>query len=118
MSPSPIDSRSGTSSVSRRDFLKAGAVAGAGLTLAIQLPGCAPGRNQVVTTPFTPNAWVRISTDSTVTLVVDRSEMGQGVHTALPMLLAEELDVPWEMVRIESAGAGAEYYNTIIPIQG
>ena len=102
---------------SRRDFLKAGATATAGLTLAIHLPGCAPGPGRPVTTPFKPNAWLRVSTDNTVTLVVDRSEMGQGVYTALPMLLAEELDVPWEMVKLESAGAGPEYYNSMLPAQ-
>jgi isoquinoline 1-oxidoreductase beta subunit len=104
--------------VSRRDFLKAGAVAGAGLTLAVYLPGCAPREAVQATTPFHPNAWLRISTDDTVTLVVDRSEMGQGVYTALPMLLAEELDIVWDRIRIEQAGAGQEYYNSIFPVQG
>ncbi|HEV8196192.1 MAG TPA: xanthine dehydrogenase family protein molybdopterin-binding subunit [Gemmatimonadales bacterium] len=97
--------------VSRREFLKAGAVAGAGLTIAISLPSCAPGPQKAVTTPLKPNAWVRVSTDGTVILVVDRSEMGQGVYTALPMLLADELDVPWEAVRVEQAGAAKEYYS-------
>jgi isoquinoline 1-oxidoreductase beta subunit len=106
-----------SASVSRREFLKAGAVAGAGLTVAVSLPSCAPGPQKVVTTPLKPNAWVRVSTDGTVTLVVDRSEMGQGVYTALPMLLAEELDTPWESVRVEQAGAGKEYYNSIFPSQ-
>ncbi len=106
-----------SASVSRREFLKAGAVAGAGLTIAVALPSCAPGRSRVVSTPFKPNAWVRVSTDGSVTLVVDRSEMGQGVYTALPMLLAEELDIPWEAVRVEQAGAGKEYYNSIFPSQ-
>ena len=105
-------------SVSRRDFLKAGAVAGAGLTIAIGLPSCAPGgAGKAVTTPFKPNAWVRISTDGAVTLVMDRSEMGQGVYTSLPMILADELDVPWESVSIEQAGAGKEYWNTMFPSQ-
>ena len=103
--------------VSRRDFLRAGAAAGAGLTIAVWLPSCAPGAGKPVTTPFKPNAWVRVSTDGSVTIVVDRSEMGQGVYTAMPMLVAEELDVPWESVRIEQAGAGKEYYNSIFPSQ-
>jgi isoquinoline 1-oxidoreductase beta subunit len=103
--------------VSRREFLKAGAAAGAGLTIAFTLPSCAPGPSKVVTTPLKPNAWVRVSSDGSVTLVVDRSEMGQGVYTALPMLLAEELDVPWSAVRVEQAGAGKEYYNSIFPSQ-
>ncbi len=105
-----------TGEYSRRDFLKVGAAAGAGLTIAIQLPGCAAPKGPV-TTPFHPNAWVRVSTDDTVTLITDRSEMGQGTYTSLPMLLAEELDVPWERVRIEPAPAGAEYNNHLFPVQ-
>jgi isoquinoline 1-oxidoreductase beta subunit len=102
-----------TTSLSRRDFLRAGAAAGAGLTLAISLPSCAPGPDKAVTTPFKPNAWVRISTDGGVTLIVDHSEMGQGVYTALPMLLAEELDVAWAQVRVEQSGTDKAYYNPI-----
>jgi isoquinoline 1-oxidoreductase subunit beta len=104
--------------LSRRDFLRASAVAGAGLTIAVYLPSCAPGGGKPVTTPFKPNAWIRLSTDGAVTLVVDRSEMGQGVLTALPMLLAEELDVPWESVHLEQAPAGQEYLNSDFGIQG
>ncbi|MGH7562541.1 MAG: molybdopterin cofactor-binding domain-containing protein [Gemmatimonadales bacterium] len=106
-----------TTSVSRRDFLRAGAVAGAGLTIAVYLPGCQPGEGRVVTTPFKPNAWVRVSTDGSVLLITDRSEMGQGVVTSLPQLLAEELDVPWDRVRIEPAPADKAYYNSIFPSQ-
>ena len=105
-------------SLSRRDFLRAGAAAGAGLTIAVYLPSCAPGAGKPVTTPFKPNAWIRMSTDGSVTLVIDRSEMGQGVLTALPMLLAEELDVPWEKVTIEQAPAGKDYINSDFGIQG
>jgi isoquinoline 1-oxidoreductase beta subunit len=93
-----------------------GAATGAGLTLAIHLPGCA-GPKAPVTTPFHPNAWLRISTDGMVTLVVDRSEMGQGVYTALPTLLAEELDASWDKIRVEQAGAAQEYFNSIFPVQ-
>ena len=75
-----------SSTVSRRDFLRASAVAGAGLTLAFTLPSCAPAGDKSVTTPFKPNAWVRVRSDGSVILLVDRSEMGQGVATALPML--------------------------------
>jgi isoquinoline 1-oxidoreductase beta subunit len=50
------------------------------------------------------NGWIRIAADGSVILAMPRSEMGQGVHTALPMLAAEELDVPLAAVRIEQAG--------------
>ncbi len=106
-----------TSTLSRRDFLRAGAVAGAGLTLAIQLPGCGPAGKAAVA-PFQPNAWIRVGGDGRVQLIVDRSEMGQGVLTALPMLLAEELDVPWESISLEQAPAAKEYVNPDFGIQG
>src|SRR5437773_11994385 len=61
--------------------------------------------------PFAPNAWLRIGADESVLVVVDRSEMGQGVTTSLPMLLAEELEADWSKVRIESAPADKAYTN-------
>jgi isoquinoline 1-oxidoreductase beta subunit len=111
-----------TGQYSRRDFLKAGAAAGAGLTLAVYLPGCgkgAPVAEAAVATPtFLPNAWLRIGPDGWVTVMVDRSEMGQGVDTALPMLVAEELDADWKRVRVEHAPAGEQYINPLFGIQG
>ncbi len=57
------------------------------------------------------NGWIKIASDGTVVLAMARSEMGQGVYTALPMLVAEELDVPLSRVRIEQAGADKIYGN-------
>ena len=57
------------------------------------------------------NGWIKIAADGSVILAMPRSEMGQGVHTALPMLVAEELDVPLAQVRIEQAGSDAIYGN-------
>ncbi|MES2424754.1 MAG: molybdopterin cofactor-binding domain-containing protein [Pseudomonadota bacterium] len=57
------------------------------------------------------NGWIKIAADGSVVLAMARSEMGQGVHTALPMLVAEELDVPLERVRIEQAGVSSIYGN-------
>ena len=57
------------------------------------------------------NGWIKIGADGSVVMAMPRSEMGQGVHTALPMLAAEELDVPLKSVRIEQAGADAIYGN-------
>jgi len=107
-----------STSFSRRDFLRAGAVAGAGLTLAVTLPSCRPGEEVPAGPPWTPNAWIRVGRDGSVTLITDRSEMGQGVVTALPMLLAEELDVAWENIRIEPAPADKAYINPDFGIQG
>jgi isoquinoline 1-oxidoreductase beta subunit len=56
-------------------------------------------------------AWVRIAPDNTITVIVPHSEMGQGVHTSLPMMLAEELDADWSLVRMEQAPADIAFAN-------
>ena len=61
-----------------------------------------------------PNAWVRIGSDNTVTILCARSEMGQGVYTAMPQLVAEELEVDLSKVRIEIAPAGEAYMNMLL----
>ncbi len=101
----------------RRDFLKVSALAGGGLVIAFSLPGC--GRKAALgsTVGGMPNAWLRIGGDNTITVLVDKSEMGQGVYTALPMLLAEELEVPLAAVRVEAAPPGPEYVNRAIGVQ-
>ncbi|HEX9895690.1 MAG TPA: molybdopterin cofactor-binding domain-containing protein, partial [Gemmatimonadales bacterium] len=110
----------GAGRVSRRDFLRSTAVAGVGLTVAVQW-GCAPGEGASsgpVTTPFAPDAFVRVSTDGSVTVVCGYSEMGQGVLTAVPQLVAEELDVEWSKVRVEQSPAGEAYFNPAFGMQG
>jgi isoquinoline 1-oxidoreductase beta subunit len=107
-----------TSTFSRREFLLTGVSAGAGLTIAMQL-GCAPAApSGPVTTPFVPNAFLKVSTDGSVTVVCGFSEMGQGVLTAVPQLVAEELDVEWSQVSVEQSPAGEEYFNPLFGIQG
>ena len=64
------------------------------------------------------NGWIKIASDGSVIMAMPRSEMGQGVHTALPMLAAEELDVPLSAVRIEPAGADAIYGNVAMLVAG
>ncbi len=104
--------------VSRRDFMRAGITAGAGLAIAIHLPGCSPRAPVVTGPPFVPNAWLKIGTDGIVTVVVDKSEMGQGVMTALPQMVMEELDGDWTTVKIEPAPAGPQYINPAFGLQG
>lgn len=100
----------------RREFIRVAAGVGAGLTLAVSLDGCSePAPSS--TAAFAPNAWIRIGTDGVVTVMVDRSEMGQGISTALPMLVAEELDADWGLVRYQFAPANEAYYNPIMKIQ-
>jgi isoquinoline 1-oxidoreductase beta subunit len=81
--------------------------------------GVLPARSRLGTTATMPptegdvalNGWIKIGGDGTIILAMPRSEMGQGVHTALPMLAAEELDVPLSAIRIEQAGADSLYGN-------
>ena len=108
------------SALSRRDFLNATASVGGGLLLALTIPGAA-GKSAAATAGRGAsaadrsgrqlNAWLRIARDNSITVIVDRSEMGQGVYTALPMLLAEELDVDFNAIRIEAAPVGDAYIN-------
>lgn len=97
----------------RREFIERSA-AGAALTLGVTLTGCkTEALPDAGGASFAPNAWIRIETDGTVRVMVDRSEMGQGVSTALPMLVADELDADWEKVRFEFAPANAAYKNPL-----
>src|SRR5262249_49300696 len=93
------------SPVSRRGFIAASAAAGAGLVIGFYLPHGAPGGRG----SFSPNAYLRITPDGKITIVVARSEMGQGVRTSLPMILAEELEVDLSQITIEQAGASTLY---------
>ncbi len=86
---------------SRREFVGAGIAAGAGLVIGFYLPHGSGSRKE----SFFPNAYLRITPDNKVTIVVARSEMGQGIRTALPMILAEELEADWKQIEIEQAGA-------------
>jgi isoquinoline 1-oxidoreductase beta subunit len=105
----------------RRSFLKTGAAAGGGLLISISLPKWATGGGPqaVAAAPatFAPNAFVRIGTDDSVTVIVNKSEMGQGVYTSLPMLLAEELEADWSKIRVESAPVDKAYAHPVFGIQ-
>jgi isoquinoline 1-oxidoreductase beta subunit len=90
---------------SRRDFLKVSAVASGGLLLTFSFPKAMDARAMAETAnaSVTLNAYVRITPDNVVTITSKNPEIGQGVKTMLPMLIAEELDVDWQQVRIEQA---------------
>ena len=90
------------SPLSRREFISAGVAAGAGLVIGFYLPhGSTRDKGDV----FSPNAYLKITPDDKVIVVVARSEMGQGVRTSLPMILAEELEADSKKIEIEQAGA-------------
>src|ERR1700676_4224120 len=95
------------SPLSRRGFLAAGAAAGAGLVIGFYLPH----RNSSLSAKDTsaPNAYLKVTPDGKTTIVVAPSERGQGVRTALPMILAEELEADWKQIAIEQAGASTLY---------
>jgi len=93
------------SPLNRREFVVAGVAAGGGLVLGFYLPH---GANSDQPT-FSPNAYVRVTPENKITIVVARSEMGQGIRTALPMILAEELEADWKLIEIEQAGASTLY---------
>ena len=89
---------------SRRDFLVTGVAAGAGLIVGFNLPH-GGGSSTFPAGTFAPNAYLQVPPAGKVKVVVPRSEMGQGVRTALPMILAEELEVDLSQIDIEQAGA-------------
>jgi isoquinoline 1-oxidoreductase subunit beta len=97
----------------RRVFLQRTALVGGGLVLALALPPSTGGPRAAREGSGQLNAWLRIGSDDSITIVVDRSEMGQGVYTALPMLLAEELEVDLSVIRIVAAPVGDAYVNVL-----
>ncbi len=109
--------------LSRRRFLQAGFAAGAGLTLGLYLPrasaamtGAGPGKAggpAAAGGDFAPNAFLRIGTDDSITVIAKHLEMGQGSHTGLATLVAEELDAAWDQLRVEGAPADAARYNNL-----
>jgi len=96
----------------RRDFCKRTATVGGGLVLALTLPAFG-GRSQTraVAAGGQLNAWLKIAADNSITVLVDRSEMGQGVYTALPTLLAEELEIDLSAINVVAAPVGDAYIN-------
>ncbi len=112
--------QSGTLRHDRRDFLRVGAALGGGLVLSFALPNAiGPAWAAAEVSPeFAPNAFIRIDRKGEVTLVMPMVEMGQGIYTAMAMLLAEELEVGLDHVRLEHAPANdALYANSILHIQ-
>jgi isoquinoline 1-oxidoreductase beta subunit len=104
----------GSPGVSRRGFLVTSAAAAGGAALIVGFDLGAPAAQSPQPAKAPPNplsAWVRVARDGSVTLILAKSEMGQGVYTTLPMILAEELDADWSRVRVEQAPTNAAIYD-------
>src|ERR1700676_2047036 len=100
--------------VNRRSFLlRASALAGGGMLVGLYVDpkkALAQGRGGPPPLPFAPNAYVKIAPDGTVTIMAKNPEVGQGIKTMLPMLIAEELDVDWKDVKIEQTDFNDRVY--------
>jgi isoquinoline 1-oxidoreductase subunit beta len=105
------------SQMNRREFLKTSGAVSGGLMLGVVLPGALGPQAQAAGTLHTPNAWVHIADDNTITLMSARSEMGQGVYTSMPMLIAEELNVDLKKIKVAIAPPGAVYTNALLGAQ-
>jgi isoquinoline 1-oxidoreductase beta subunit len=101
---------------SRRSFLKTSAAVTGGLMLGFNLPGT-HGEAMASGTVHTPNAWVHIADNNVITLLSARSEMGQGVYTSMPMLIAEELNVDISQIKVAAAPPDAVYVNALLGAQ-
>jgi isoquinoline 1-oxidoreductase subunit beta len=115
--PHEVETRDTGAPVSRRSFLKTTTAVSGGLVIAMYLPGCSkpeeaklPGPPKIVEA----NAWLRIGTDGSISVLCDRSEMGQGVYSALPTLIAEELGVDPATIQVGFAPPGAAYVNALL----
>jgi isoquinoline 1-oxidoreductase beta subunit len=100
-----------TAALSRRSFFRVSALAGGGFLLATQLDPVADLFAQAPATGFAPNAFIKITPDGVITLVAKNPEVGQGIKTSLPMLLAEELDVDFKDIRLEQADLNPQAYG-------
>jgi len=111
MSASPV--------VSRREFIRTTAAVGGGLLVSFYAPGLGGLKDAAAAEEkgFAINAFVRIGTDESVTVVAAHSEMGQGIYTSLPMLLNEELQADWSKMRVESAPLNKAYNHPVYGIQ-
>lgn len=106
--------------MNRRNFIQSGAILGGGLLISFKIPVAnklAALNEAVNERPFAPNAFLNIGTDNAITVVLSHVEMGQGIWTTLPMLLAEELDVELDQITIKHGGADKALNHTVYGVQ-
>jgi isoquinoline 1-oxidoreductase subunit beta len=112
----------GLSNISRRDFVRGVGGVG-GLLLCLNLPAqeegtaSVPGAKLTKGPPRTPSAFVQIAEDDTITIITPSVEMGQGGHTAMPMIILEELGGDWSRLKVDDAAAAAIYNNPMFGMQ-
>ena len=109
------------SASNRRQFLKGALVSVSGLSLGFGLTGCGNGEGAAIADAARAvdvTAWLSIGADESIIIRVPSSEMGQGVHTSLPMIVAEELDANWENVQSETAPVTAQFINPLTGSRG
>ena len=104
------DLMSSASDLSRRAFLRAGVAAGGGLMLSFNLPFADRATRASAADLFAPDAFIRIASDGRITLIMPYVEMGQGTYTAIPMLIAEELEIDLKQVQLEHAPPNQKLY--------
>lgn len=110
------------SALDRRSFVKTGVAVSTGLVIAFYLPegGRFAGMAQAAEAApksYPPNAFIKIAPDNSVTILINKSEMGQGVYTSLAQMICEELDCDWSKVRSESAPVAPVYNHTLFGMQ-
>ena len=115
----PEPTRGASTELSRRRFLRVGAAVGGGLLLSLSLPlARRDGAQATEAEPFVPNAFIRIEGDGRIVLTMPYVEMGQGTYTAIPMLIAEELEVDLNQVQVEHAPPNERLYaNPLLGVQ-
>lgn len=96
-------------SVSRRNFLRVSMIAGGGMLIGFSALSHSETGDNTEATPFSPNAYIKISPDGKITLMSPNPEIGQGVKTSLVMLIAEEMNVDWQTIDVEIAPLDAKY---------
>ncbi|SDF60456.1 isoquinoline 1-oxidoreductase, beta subunit [Dyadobacter soli] len=101
----------------RREFFRAGAVMATGLLIPFYSYGGKKGQAEPENGMLKPNSYLMIGTDGHVKVLLSRCEVGQGIWTALPMLIAEELDADWRRISAEHAPAAVDYYHTMYATQ-
>lgn len=99
------------SQISRRSFIKVSAIAGSGMLLSFSFLNAMENKENTTEFIFSPNAYIKINGDNTITLMAPNPEIGQGVKTSLPLIIAEELCVDWKNIIVEVAPLDNQFGN-------